>query len=231
MIKLKDYLGTLITSINQARVMADFESAKIAKAYASDDLLKHFSIPRFKAEDIVLDIPVAIDSFNEEQYVNNEPIDNKVFNSNAYSCMKDIAKVSSFSRNTSMYINPKIAEFSRNLEQDIKANIPNEEAFKCYQEKMSELFIETIEKEKIDIEKNNVLDFQKTLKEKLYPQIKPKIAVKNIEDANVIVEANKLRDIPDQNIVRIKMKLFEDSMQWHTSENTNGEAESYLLPD
>ena len=41
---LKDYLGSLIRDITYSRVIADQESANIAKMYETDDLLKYFSI-------------------------------------------------------------------------------------------------------------------------------------------------------------------------------------------
>ena len=60
MITLEEYLGTLVVNLAQARVLADIESAKIAEAYASNNLLKHFSIPRMKIEEVELVIPVAV---------------------------------------------------------------------------------------------------------------------------------------------------------------------------
>ncbi|MGH1383823.1 hypothetical protein [Kordia sp.] len=233
MIKLNDYLGTLISSINQARVMADIESARVAKAYANDDLLKHFSIPRFRAQDIELDIPVAIDSFNESPVKDYQPIDNKSFNSHCYNTMKEVAKVSSFSRKTSKFLNSDIASISRELEQNMKASISKEKAYKKYEEKMSDVFIRGIQSDKLkvrDIQKTKIV-FQNSLKEKLYNSIQTKESTNQLEDANVVVEASKLREIPSENIIRIKMKLFEDGMEWHTSENTNGDIESRLLPE
>lgn len=233
MIKLNDYLGTLISSINQARVMADIESAKVAKAYANDDLLKHFSIPRFRAQDIELDIPIAIDSFNESPIKDYQPIDNKSFNSYSYNIIKDVAKVTSFSRRTSKLLNSEIANSSRELEKSLKANISKEIAFKKYQKEISDVFIRAIENDELKIEdlKKTKIELQNSLKEKLYNCITSRETKNKLEDANVVVEASKLREIPKENIIRIKMKLFEDGMEWHTSENTNGDLESRLLPE
>ncbi len=233
MIKLNDYLGTLIYSINQARVMADLESAKIAKAYANDDLLKHFSIPRFRAQDIELDIPIAIDSFTEKPVKDFQPIDNKKFNSNTYSTMKDIAKVPSFSRKTSKVLNSEIANQSRELEKNLKANNSKEVAFKAYEEKMGSAFLRAIKDDKIEIDDMDKAKakFQNSLKEKLYNSIEVNDSKTVYENANVVVEAEKLREIPNENIVHIKMKLFEDGMEWHTSENHNGDIQSQLLPE
>jgi len=233
MIKLKDYLGTLISSVNQARVMADIESARIAQIYANDNLLKHFSIPRFRAQDIELDIPIAIDSFDEEPVKDYQPIDNKTYNSYAYTVMKDIAQVTSFSRETSQLTYSEIAENSRELELDLKAKTTKEIAYSKYEKNMVSIFLNAIKIEQLKIENlDDTLEvFKSSLKDKLYNTIQSQETVQQLDNANVIVEAEKLREIPNENVIRVKMKLFEDGMEWHTSENTNGDTESRLLPE
>lgn len=233
MVKLKDYLGTLISGVNQARVMADIESAKIAQAYANDDILKHFPVPRFRAQDVELDIPIAIDGFDEQPIKNYQPLNNKTFNSHTYASMKDIAKVASFSRTTSKELSTKIAENSRALETDLKADIAKDVAFKKYEEKMGTLFIKALERDNIEIENQDEVkeSYQRTLKEKLYNSVTPKRASNLLENAKVVVEATKLKEIPNENIVRIKMKLFEDGMEWHTQEDANGTIKASLLPE
>jgi len=42
-------------------MMADFESARIAQDYAQDELLKTFSVPRFRLPDVELTVPVAVE--------------------------------------------------------------------------------------------------------------------------------------------------------------------------
>jgi hypothetical protein len=233
MVKLKDYLGTLISGINQARVMADIESARIAQAYASDNILKHFPVPRFRAQDVELDIPVAIDSFDELATEDYQPIDNRSFNSDTYSSMKDAAKVSSFSRRTSKFLNSEIAERSKELEIEMKANESKEIAFSRYEEKMISAFSNALEMDKIlaTDRKKMIENYKNILHDKVYRQVRTRQVSNTLENANVIVEAAKLREIPNENIVRIKLKLFEDGMEWHTSEDENGERTSVLTPE
>lgn len=233
MVKFNDYIGNLITGINQARVMADIESARIAQAYANDEILKNFPIPHFRAQDIELDIPIAIESFDELPIKEYQPLDNKSFNSHTYTSMKNEAKVNSFSRNTSKHLNKLIAENSRRLEADLKANMSKETAFQHFEEKMGEAYIIALEKENIKSKdlKQTELDFKKNLKERLYKTIENRKHSNTLENANVIVEASKLREIPTENIVRIKMKLFEDGMEWHTSQDENGNINTSLLPE
>jgi hypothetical protein len=59
---LGDYLGALLAEITNARLQADLESARLAQLYASHPLLQHMPVPRFRLPNVVLDLPVAVDS-------------------------------------------------------------------------------------------------------------------------------------------------------------------------
>ena len=114
-----------------------------------------------------------------------------------------------------------------------KYNALKEEAFKIYEEKMSAVFLEVLQQNKsyADEVKNAKEVFGNSLKENVYNSIQTKESTNQLEGANVVVEASKLREIPNENIVRIKMKLFEDGMEWNISEDTNGDIQSRLLPE
>lgn len=60
MITLSEYVGFIFQEITRARVLADGESKRIAEAYAKDEIMKHFSVPRFKIPEMELTIPVII---------------------------------------------------------------------------------------------------------------------------------------------------------------------------
>jgi len=62
---LGDFIGQLISELLIARAQADLESLRIAEMYKSDNILKHFSIPRFRLPTVNLDIPVAITKVGE----------------------------------------------------------------------------------------------------------------------------------------------------------------------
>ena len=47
-ITLSDYLAFILSEISRARDMADRYTREIALVYAKDDVLRHFSVPRFK---------------------------------------------------------------------------------------------------------------------------------------------------------------------------------------
>lgn len=59
-ITLADYTGYIFVEIVRARQMADDYSRKVAEVYAADNVLQHFSVPRFKVPKMELTIPVLI---------------------------------------------------------------------------------------------------------------------------------------------------------------------------
>ena len=62
---LGDYLGHLLSEITAARMQADLETARIAEIYAAHPLLRRMPVPRFRAPNITLDVPVSVTQMEE----------------------------------------------------------------------------------------------------------------------------------------------------------------------
>src|SRR3954471_11718561 len=59
-VALSDYIAYVFHEISRARDMADRYSKEVALAYAKDDVLRHFSVPRFKVAKMDLNMPVLV---------------------------------------------------------------------------------------------------------------------------------------------------------------------------
>lgn len=59
-ITLSNYIGFIFSEITNARDIADRHSRDIALLYAQDEIMKNFSVPRFKIPKMDLTIPVLI---------------------------------------------------------------------------------------------------------------------------------------------------------------------------
>ncbi len=57
---LSDYLAYVFSQISKARDMADRQSKEIASVYAKDEVLRHFSVPRFKLAKMDLTMPIMV---------------------------------------------------------------------------------------------------------------------------------------------------------------------------
>ena len=239
---LKDYLGSLIKDINHARVIADVESANIAKMYAEHDILKHFSIPRMKIQDTELTIPIAIDELESSVEKDYQPIDNTTFYAKTYAEIKNVFKVSSFSRELSTSLRKSIYAQIDSLEKTIKSGADIKISLDGFCEIVSDIAIETIMSDKKGrIAFNVALKYHKIdddqFKEKLMtilakylqPEIKLREITGKIENAKVTVESDKLKDKKPESLLYIKMKITEESMEWQTMEDADGNIVSKLM--
>ncbi|HKR63830.1 MAG TPA: hypothetical protein VJZ00_08865 [Thermoanaerobaculia bacterium] len=59
-VQLSDYLAYVFSEVSRARDMADRYSKEIALQYEKDDILRHFSVPRFKLSKLDLTMPVLV---------------------------------------------------------------------------------------------------------------------------------------------------------------------------
>jgi hypothetical protein len=66
MAQLGEFVGALLADAVQARVRADLEALKVAEAYNSHELLRHFPVPRFRVPDITVDFPVVVTGLDGE---------------------------------------------------------------------------------------------------------------------------------------------------------------------
>lgn len=51
------------------------------------------------------------------------------------------------------------------------------------------------------------------------------------DNLDVIVEAHKLKELPHNSLIQIKMTLTEEGMEWQTLQNEDGSKVSKLLPE
>ncbi|MEO0470558.1 MAG: hypothetical protein AAF206_13110 [Bacteroidota bacterium] len=61
-LKLSEYLGHLNQEVVRGRMQGDLRAIEVAKAYASDKLLRHFSAPHYLMPLVRMDIPVRVSS-------------------------------------------------------------------------------------------------------------------------------------------------------------------------
>ncbi|MCB0712554.1 MAG: hypothetical protein KDD67_09515 [Ignavibacteriae bacterium] len=236
---IKEYLGALITSVNQGRVLADVESANIAQMYAQDPLLKHFPVPRFRASEVELSIPVAIEKVAGQPAKEYQPIDVKGFNTKAYQVVKDTLKVGSFERKLSQSIQQLVSVQTSELEKSLSAG---EDVSKSLQGFAGHVANGVVKRqsnasnaERKTLDTSSDQDLRSLLTQRLYEELKPEIrqpaVTADIENASIIVEAARLREINSNYLIHIRMKLSEEGMEWSTMTDEDGEVVRKLLPE
>ncbi len=226
-IPLNTYIGAIVSQLTESRAAADLTTVSIAKTYEKDELLKNFSVPRFRASDVEVTIPVAIDTIEENVSREYDPIDNKEFNSRTYQSLKEVSRKESFNRELSITLKKLIANQSSVLEKDLKLGLNKDEVLKKYSNNLSEHFIK--------ITDNQDEKYKEQVVSKLTSDLTAHIITSresvNIGATRVIVEADRLREIDPSKMIQIKIKLNEDGMEWHTDFDENGKEKSKLLPE
>lgn len=239
MAKLSDFLGGLVSSISDARVNSDIQSLKIAEEYAKNDLLKHFAIPRMRVDKVELNIPVAIDKLLEKSQKVYEPIDNKSFSAKAYQQILKSLAVNNLSNEVSKTLRTTIAEHIHLLEAKIRVN-QIENALEDFSKNIAlkviefaDLIFKEDKRKKLNRDELSKLqsNIVKGLQSSLKDEIKFKSENKVLESLQVIVEADKLREVKPENVIMIKMTVSEQGMEWIKMENKDGEVVTKLMPE
>lgn len=234
MTTLNDYIGSIVSSITNARVMSDLQTVKVAEEYAKHSLLQHFSVPRMRIGDIEMTIPVALEEVMQKTNSEFEPIDNLRFNRTAYKEIVNGFGLGKFPASMSKDLQSIIANNSKDLEEQIRlAN--NRDPIFAYSKKMIFHAKELVQKNDV-VPKANLekIDFEEMAK-KLVSTLAKEIKVSNenqvIDRLHLIVEASKLREQKPENLIYIKLKITEDGMEWNKSETKDGQIESRLIPE
>jgi predicted Fe-S protein YdhL (DUF1289 family) len=241
MTNLKDYLASLVSSISHSRAMADIQSVEIAKMYASDELLKHFSVPRMKIGDVELTIPVSINELQKSSSQNDQPIDNTSFMSKVYKEIKNVFQVSSLKDDVHHLIKKKIFTNTDALEKDIKSGKDLSKSVEKFAKEVSSYSLGEIQKrggsevaERIKTNEEEKKRVYERLNERIHVLSKREVqSQENLrtQDVFVAVEADKLRERDPKSLLTIKMVIREESMTWETMEDDEGEKTSTLTPE
>ncbi|MCX7877774.1 MAG: hypothetical protein N2510_03935, partial [Ignavibacteria bacterium] len=180
--------------------MSDLQTLKIAEEYAKHPLLKNFSIPRMKIEDVEMTIPLAIDSIGRS-------VDLGRLKELVYKTIITELNLSNLKKETNDKILNKIEDELKNfvnMSTDIKqitANITHT---------IRSLWAE-FPRTRGSLAENNRKKALEVLPAKLEEIIKSEIGLKgekeeDMKELNVIVESQRLKEIKPENIIQIKLK-------------------------
>ena len=239
MAKLSEFLGALVSSISDARVESDIQSVRIAEEYSRDNLLQYFAIPRMRVDKVELNIPVAIDMLLEKNQKIYEPIDSNRFSAKTFQLIFKSLEVTNLSKEHLDTLGTTIAENIKLLELRIRLD-QIESGLKEVSENIASTVVGLAnavfkENNRISLTKPQLFSLKKALVLELQFALKNEIILKSeskvLESLQVIVEADKLREVKPENIIMIKMTISEQGMEWVKMENNKGEVITKLMPE
>lgn len=234
---LKEYLGSIVTSIIDARVMSDLQAVQVAEGYLKNKMLNAFPVPRMRIENVEVTIPVAVEQFEVEWEAVYEPIQNRSFNSLAYRELLNSVGLERLPDQLSRDVRSMIAAETKDLEKRIKI-AGNLEPLENYIENITGFLRSKAEKdaglqkmiaERLSGKRESPKVIQNRIRELLAQEIKVLSEKKILENLNVVIESANLQGHVQQNLMYIKLKVTEEGMEWHRIENVDGEVENRLL--
>jgi hypothetical protein len=231
---LNEYIGSIISSITNARVMADIQTVKVAEEYAKHDLLKHFAIPRMRVGDVELTIPVALDALTEKTQTEYQPIDNTKFNSLMYKELTNSLGLTSLPSKASKALRSQLAQGTHELEQSLRIGqdiTPLNNYSQLAAQQLIKLADEFNLVSRENVQKLKADQIAARVAKVAEQEIKVLSQRSVIENLNVIAESHKLREEKPENIIYIKLKITEDGMEWQQMQNSDGETSRRLLPE
>lgn len=232
MAKLNEYLGSVISSLTNARVMADLQTVKVAEEYAKHDLLQHFSVPRMRVDDVELTIPVALEATQQKLKSHVDTIDNSEFNKSLYKEVTRGLGVNSLPRAASSEIRSLLAENTHTLEKKVNLE-KTTQPVNAFSDELTNKILSLNEKYSI-ADKEVIIDketFKRNISQLAERQINTNQPASVIENLEVIAESHLLKEQNPANIIYIKMKVSEDGMEWQKMDDAEGNTQRKLLPE
>lgn len=225
--KLNEYLGGIVSEIASARKMADLQTVQIAKEYAQDDLLKHFSIPRMKVGTVDLTIPFAtggkspIIPFKDFTYDEIIKVAKTDYDP---SDIKNDQSLKAFLVDLEVYYN----EALKRIKDENTTTITDSQI--QYFDPIPKYTLEFCQSiPNFRWKQTNPQFFQQSISNRIVREARK--VIEKTEDYDIIVEASKLMELDVKCLIYAKMSVSEAGMEWSRYEDINGNIIETLIPE
>ncbi|MCC7247435.1 MAG: hypothetical protein IT473_02320 [Lysobacter sp.] len=230
---LIEYLGGVFNSITQARVMADLQSVEVAEQYAKHDLLRHFSVPRMRIGDIELTIPVGLEGVGSRTELQLAPTGNDRYKTDAYQLILRASGAAALPLGAARELQGALTQRLPTLCENIRA-FGLDEASLVFGKNIAEDFgrigqnYGLFDSTAIEYRPDQITG---ALHKYSLSTVQDVVEKQVVDELAVIAETARLRDIRPEDMIRIRLKVGEDGMEWQTIERSDGSVERRLLPE
>lgn len=220
-----DILGALMVGMIRARRLADEETTALAEYYKDNPLLEGMAVPRVRIPEMTMDIPVLVEGVNEGQ-ANSIEDPNKVgavYTSQLQASMKsqNVRTAATFTKAFDQTLKAKLASLKSsetNVTKELIARYAQESLATAT--KQNNLSLTTAQSKAILADLRNVPNETEVVKVNESPKL-----LTNIVTADVKEKAGA------GNVVRVKITLREEGLEWTTEINNEGEVKQTLTPE
>jgi len=225
MADLGDLLGSLMSGLIRARRVADEQTAALAEYYKDNPLLEGLSVPRIRVPELIIDMPFLIEGHVEGQ--SSEMADpNEIANAVGMQLKSNLdkkkLKVSNVEQKTF------VEQVKNQLTTLKQSNTPiqKENIARRVQDILNDTFVKTkvnltaSEKESISNDIRSKVSEVSLTKAPLTPSIVANIKTEDVKEKS-----------SDTNVVRLKITLKEEGLEWAVQSDSSGGVKRTLQPE
>ncbi|MET1256281.1 hypothetical protein [Aliikangiella maris] len=229
MADLDDFLGMILSGVSHARRISDEESANIAEHYKENPLLAGMSVPRLRIPELIIDIPVLIESHQEKQA--NELRPKELIVKDLLTSLNESAKQEKDFNPSKAFLNEYQKTMLVELEKLNKFSRAGKLISKETVGRVSErIFIQLVRKNKLKLSVESTRDVQRNLRHDARDAAFERQAGISKLNVNVITSEIKDKSTP-ANSARIKLTLREEGLEWGVIEHDDGSTSNLLSPE
>jgi putative ribosome biogenesis GTPase RsgA len=229
MTDLGDLLGSMMCGVIRARRMADEQTAALAEYYKSNPLLEGLSVPRIRIPELTIDMPMIIENQVEGQ--SGEMTDPEKIASEAEAQLRTTLSKENIKINPAfhqVFLNEVKNRLESVLEsvKQTQAPIMRETVARTVQD----AFVATMAKMKTSLNATHKVAIANALRAKVSTICIAKDPVASNIAANI-----RTADVKEQatttTVVRLKITLKEEGLEWSTQAIVSGGVKSTLQPE
>jgi len=216
MANLGDFLGNLMSEITLARMQADIEAVRIAELYASDPILSHLPIPRFRLPNIEIDVPIIIKGSEglRKGFSNSGPQLAKEMHSTFKNVLTKFLKDESIRMKSVTRL-----EMNKVIERNLESFTTHQTVASTINQ-ISDTLSETVSKALTEPTKDAA---QKTRIEELKESLKTRLRTEFLKLINppvrleVQIATSEIKEAGNDSVTRLNLKIIEEAFDWTNS--------------
>lgn len=239
MAELQGVLGGILRDLTRGRAMGDLTSFEVAQMYRQNELLATFSIPRFRIDDVEIELRFALDSPVKSQSETTRITDEKSAEleraadqvvERTYREFPELAKSKQFSETFAVgAVRSAISRLGDGPGIDVDSAVDQ------YMSAVSERLREPLLKETRASEQEHRRVFESMVLPLLTRRVREVFSVsltglqtRQPSTLEVIVEAARLAELRPDQISTLRMRLSDNDRMWGSTTLSSGEQVDFI---
>src|SRR5574341_890700 len=226
---LGEVLGAIMAGLTEARRVADEEALRVAERYQQEPLLRGLAVPRIRLPEVLIDLPVIIES--QEEGEDEEPASPEDVASKSSQFLKDFAEKEKISLPKNL-IDNFTGMLTASLKKIIAKPVPGPRLG------TRQAFASAGEAILVQLSRQADFPISKLVLARLRSQLREFIAsIAVVKEGkppgiNIIILTDQVKNKTDpQTVTRLHISLREEGLEWSEYSSDSGETVTKLTPE